>query len=243
MWSRPVVLSLAWFALLHPLLAWSASRIGWWTLESIDYLIMTAISVYGAIWISRCATRQRYLITGVERHLKRYLEPDQRRFRRPSVLASIACLDELSASEPDNLNWLFLQGKAWQLLGEYEKALPYFENALEQDPGHGDLINEMAVVLIELSRFEDADKALRRGIKANPEHQALLGNQVILAILRGPIKHAISYGRRFEELFPNDPRNQMMMLLVEEIRAGRRQRPASYAALRTQPKPVAGQSA
>lgn len=238
MWPRPLALSLGGLALLLPLPVWFASRADWWTLESMDYLILGAISIYGAIWVSRTLSRHRYLVTGVERHLKRYLTSGQRRFRRSSVLASISCLDELTTLEPGNLNWPFLQGKAWQLLGEYEKALPFFETALSHDPGHGDLMNEIVVVLIELSRFEDADKALRQALKVNPGHQALLGNQVVLAVLRGPIKQAITHAHRFEEQFPNDPRNQMLMLLAEEVRAGKRQRPASYAALRAQPKPV-----
>ena len=242
MWPRSVVLCLSGIGLLHPIPVWLASRAGWWTLESMDYLIMVAISLYGAIWVSRSMTRYRYLVTGVERHLKRFIEPGQTRFRRSSVVASISCLDELSMREPDKLNWPFLQGKAWQMLGDYDKALPFFERALEHDPGHGDLINETAVVLIELSRLDEAEEMLRRGIKANPAHQALLGNQVVLATLHGPIKKALSYGRRFEERFPKDPRNQTILLLVEEILAGKRQRPASYAALRAQPKPVATSS-
>jgi Tfp pilus assembly protein PilF len=150
------------------------------------------------------------------------------------VRQSIPYLDELIGLDPENNQWFFMKGKAHQLLMEFEAALHAFDTALQGDPDHGDLLNEYAVAAIELGKFDLARTTLRKGIKKHPDHMALSGNEVLVNILTGKISNAIKLAKKLRDRYPKEPMNLLMLRVAEEIRAGKREQPTSYEALRQQ---------
>jgi tetratricopeptide (TPR) repeat protein len=91
----------------------------------------------------------------------------------PSTVAALTRVTEL---EPDD-------AKAWRTLallhredGEFEQALPAYEETLRLDPKQPDVRFELAEALVSMGRYSEAEQQLAscRGAIAEPDRRALL---------------------------------------------------------------------
>jgi tetratricopeptide (TPR) repeat protein len=72
------------------------------------------------------------------------------------VLESLACLNQWLEYEPDNVQALYLRGRAQQQARSWEKAAADYRRAVELDPKRADVRDRLVQCLLELSRFEEA---------------------------------------------------------------------------------------
>jgi tetratricopeptide (TPR) repeat protein len=72
------------------------------------------------------------------------------------ILESLACLNQWLEFQPDNVQALYLRGRAQQQARAWEKAAADYRRAVELDPQRADARDRLAQCLLELSRFEEA---------------------------------------------------------------------------------------
>ncbi|HEX5683208.1 MAG TPA: tetratricopeptide repeat protein [Ideonella sp.] len=105
---------------------------------------------------------------------------------QPQVMAE-ACLAalKLSPAQPEALQ---LMGVAQHLLGRHEAALQWLDKAAEHKPDAADLHVNRGEVLRTLTRWPEAEAALRRALELLPENVEALNNLGLVLQARG--RHA-----------------------------------------------------
>jgi tetratricopeptide (TPR) repeat protein len=72
------------------------------------------------------------------------------------ILEGIACVDRWLKLQPDSVPALTLRGKIWHKGRSYRNALPDLQRAVQLDPAHDDAHWNLALVVLELGRFDEA---------------------------------------------------------------------------------------
>jgi tetratricopeptide (TPR) repeat protein len=106
---------------------------------------------------------------------------------------------------PKAWNGWFVLGWALRKLGRYGDSLESLKKAVELGGSSSDLKNEMAICLMELGDFKQAQKELEQALRDDPENIKIISNLGVLAMKTGSKTKAASYFRYLLELDPADP--------------------------------------
>jgi serine/threonine protein kinase/tetratricopeptide (TPR) repeat protein len=110
---------------------------------------------------------------------------------------------ELNQNEP------FIQGNlasAYLLVGKYEEAIAHLRRVEEIDPAqHGDVITQIATVLVRAGRREEADKLLPEVFELAKQSKVDPYNVALLYIARGEYDEALNWLVRSESMAINSP--------------------------------------
>src|SRR5437867_13025841 len=83
---------------------------------------------------------------------------------------AISLFDEVVRINPKNWAALWLLGKVYQRLGEYEKGLAAFARSHEIRPDQPDVAREASIAAMDLGRPEEAVVYCERALLAEPDH-------------------------------------------------------------------------
>ena len=67
-------------------------------------------------------------------------------------------------------------GLAWNLQGEASKAALAYREAIKADPSHAPSLSNLAVVVANAGRAEEAEQYLRQAIRVQPRYVEAYGN-------------------------------------------------------------------
>ena len=116
---------------------------------------------------------------------------------------------EFIERHPKVWNGWFILGWALRKLGRYNDGLEAFKKALELGrlcgAGAGDILNEMAICLMETGDLTGARKELEQALGEDPENTKIISNLGVLAQKCGKPEEAAAFFRTVLELDPDDP--------------------------------------
>jgi Flp pilus assembly protein TadD len=112
--------------------------------------------------------------------------------------------EEFLASRPDFQNAWFLLGWAHRRLAEYTKGKEAFLKALEVGAPHADLLNELAICLMELGELPESRARLLEALKIEPENTKVISNLGIVALKAGNRDESLGFFRTVLEIDPDD---------------------------------------
>lgn len=116
-------------------------------------------------------------------------------------------LEMLKALEDDHDEWwnlLFFIGLGYRMMEQYEDALGYFLKVMTLNTGHIKTMNEIAICLLSLGDFAEAERYLKEAIRLSPENCELLCNMGIVHLHKGDQVTARIYFDRAHEASPED---------------------------------------
>ena len=116
----------------------------------------------------------------------------------------IASIREFLASRPGVPNAWFLLGWANRRLGRYAEGRDAFMKALEVGSPHADLLNELAICLMELGELAESRKRLGEALALEPENTKVISNLGILSLKAGNKADALGFFRTVLEIEPDD---------------------------------------
>ncbi len=116
----------------------------------------------------------------------------------------IAHIRAFIESRPDFQNAWFLLGWGHRRLGEYAEGKEAFLKALDVGAPHADLLNELAICLMELGELSESRKRLGEALRLEPENIKVISNLGIVALKSGHPDEARGFFRTVLELDPQD---------------------------------------
>jgi len=116
----------------------------------------------------------------------------------------IGYIEGFIASRPDFQNAWFLLGWAHRRLGEFAEGKEAFLKALSLGTAHADLLNELAICLMELGEMAESEKRLLEALKIEPENTKVISNLGIVALKAGNREEALGFFRTVLEIDPED---------------------------------------
>jgi tetratricopeptide (TPR) repeat protein len=116
----------------------------------------------------------------------------------------IGFIKEFIASRPDFQNAWFLLGWGHRRLGEYALGKEAFLKALSVGAPHADLLNELAICLMELGELAESQKRLLEALTLEPENTKVISNLGIVALKASNRKDALGFFRTVLEIDPED---------------------------------------
>ena len=128
----------------------------------------------------------------------------------------ISQIREFLASRPTVANAWFLLGWAQRRLGRYAEGRDAFLKALELGSPHADLLNELAICLMELGELAQSRKRLAEALALEPENTKVISNLGIVALKSGDTDEALRFFRTVLEIEPEDP---IAARYIEELSA------------------------
>jgi Flp pilus assembly protein TadD len=116
----------------------------------------------------------------------------------------IAHIREFLSSRPAVGNAWFLLGWAYRRLARYQEGRDAFLKALELGSPHADLLNELAICLMELGELTESRKKLADALALEPENTKVISNLGIVALKAGDRDEAVRFFRTVLEIEPED---------------------------------------
>ncbi len=108
------------------------------------------------------------------------------------------------SSRPQVPNAWFLLGWAQRRLGRYAEGKEAFLKALELGSAHADLLNELAICLMELGELSESRNRLREALALEPENTKVISNLGIVSLKAGNREEALGFFRTVLEIEPTD---------------------------------------
>ncbi len=108
------------------------------------------------------------------------------------------------STRPTVPNAWFLLGWANRRLGRYAEGRDAFLKALERGSPHADLLNELAICLMELGELAQSRARLEEALALEPENTKVISNLGILSLKTGDRDDALGFFRTVLEIEPED---------------------------------------
>lgn len=120
-------------------------------------------------------------------------------------------------------------GKVEWRLGDMNAALAALEQAHAINPEQPDGCRELGVIYLELDRADDALPIARRALELRPLDAGLHCNLALILLLTGDVEAARVGATRALALDPADGVTRGVLKMIDDVSAGRRQKPRSLA--------------
>ena len=117
----------------------------------------------------------------------------------------VAHITEFLATRPDVSNAWFLLGWGKRRLKWYAEGRDAFLKALEYGAPHADLLNELAICLMELGELSEGEQRLREALLLEPENTKVISNLGVIALKKGNREDARGFFQTVQEMDPDDP--------------------------------------
>ncbi len=115
------------------------------------------------------------------------------------------CINNFLEKNREIWNAWFLKGWALRKLSRFAEALTAFKEAERIKGNHIDILNEMAICLLELEKFEESRSCLQKALELDPENLKVISNMGILSLKEGNTEDAAAFFRTVLDLDPEDP--------------------------------------
>ena len=153
-----------------------------------------------------------------------------------AVSHAVQQLASLLEDQPDWWQALFFHGKGCIALGRHDEAFRSLERAFELEKESEPIARELAGVCIELGKFTRAVEVGEHAVALQPDDPESLGNLSLGYLLAQRVDAAHKAITAAIALRPEDPVNQRLQRIIEDVRSGRRPQPMSMRDLQRQPK-------
>ncbi|WP_161595844.1 tetratricopeptide repeat protein [Flavobacterium pectinovorum] len=138
-------------------------------------------------------------------------------FEKRRAKKSIRHFENALAIFPEHFPSLFFIGKIYQRFGEYEKALLYFEKALEIEKENYNLPQEASLVAMDLNLIDKAIEYSNEALQRSPNNFALMGNHAMNLLIAGEDEIAKEIIEKAVKLEPNDSINKNIQNKINAV--------------------------
>jgi tetratricopeptide (TPR) repeat protein len=135
---------------------------------------------------------------------------------------AIALFVEVVQINPGNWRAMWLLGKAYQRLGEYDPGLQWFSRAHRINPDQPDVAREAAIAAMDLGQPEEAIPYCERAIEAKPDDPGLRANLAVALLFSGRPDEARAVAQEAPRRNPGDEITAHIVRIVEEVLSGTR---------------------
>lgn len=138
------------------------------------------------------------------------------------LLHGIQIYDRVIEINPQNWPAMFMVGKAYQRLKDFEKALRWFSRAHEIHPEQPDVAREASIAAMEAGRPAEAIPLCQKAIQSKPNDPGLRANLALAFLFTGDVEKASSVAEEAMRQDANDEITRRIVDVCQEVRAGRR---------------------
>jgi len=234
-WSFPLVLSLG----LTGMALWirrSRSREGAWTAPGVEgERLLRLAGLFAVVWVISFlpfAVTARYraplvpLLLLFASVFLAFVVEEWRRGARQRSFPWIAVCGVLlvpthvnfAGYEPSFARWHYQRGIAYKNLGQLPAALPEYELALKENPGHLGATRDLGAALASLGRIGESIPYFERAIERDRTHAVTWMNLATAYEATGRDQEALAAYRRVVELVGNAPRARQGITRIESRR-------------------------
>lgn len=146
------------------------------------------------------------------------LEPRQ----RERLEDAIPLFVEVVRINPGNWAAMWLLGKVYQRLDEYEHGLAWFARAHRVNPDQPDVAREAAIAAMDLGRPEEAILFCGRAIETDPDDPGLRANLALALLFSGKPGEAPAVAQEALARDPTDKITAHLVRIIEEVLGGTR---------------------
>jgi tetratricopeptide (TPR) repeat protein len=137
----------------------------------------------------------------------------------------IRLLDDALKLFPDNWSALWIQGKAFQALGEHEQAYTRFKRSYALQGNNPDVARELMLESLEVGRANEAVDVARGAATKHPGDSGLRANLALALLLAGRLDEAAATAAEAQRMDPSDVITKDLVSIISEVRRGKRPRP------------------
>jgi tetratricopeptide (TPR) repeat protein len=135
---------------------------------------------------------------------------------------AVPLFGEVVAINPGNWAAMWLLGKTYQRLGDYERALPWFSRAHRVNPDHPDMAREASIAAMEVGRPEEAVPFCDRALAAKPDDPGLRANLALALLFSGRPGEAQAVAGEALRRDPADEITAQIVRIIDEVLSGAR---------------------
>ena len=146
-------------------------------------------------------------------------------WKRRKARKAIRMYRECLKIDPDHWQSFWLMGKAYQALGESSRALENFTKAVELEDENPDVPREASISAMNCGEVDASVKYSAEALRRKPGDAGLMSNHALNLLVKGDDDEAKKWIIKAIEADPEDPVNQHVQLLIQEVREGVRPRP------------------
>ncbi len=117
---------------------------------------------------------------------KSEISPEQRTYEEKIIKEQMTILDK----DPANIKALFQVAFEYQFLGDYRKAVKFYEEVLKNDTNHIVALNNLADIYETLEEYDAAAEYIKRLYSLSPENSEAIRDTVRILLLAGDDFHA-----------------------------------------------------
>ena len=115
-------------------------------------------------------------------------------------------------------NLLFFIGLAYRKLGEFEAAMPFFQEVIRLRPSQGDACNEPGLCYASLSDFDSAEKYFKKAALLDDNDPEILCNLAAVYINTGRLEEAENLLNEAEKLAPGEGITSLWRAELEKLK-------------------------
>jgi len=149
------------------------------------------------------------------------------RNRESDRRTGIACLDRAIQLRADYWQALWVRGKAYRALRDFEAARDSFKAAFALQSENPDVGRELVAAYLELGDFGEAVPIAKTLSDSHPTNAGLRANYALALLLDGQIAAAEATVTDAIRLDPSDPITITLKSRIDDVERGRRRRPIS----------------
>jgi len=129
---------------------------------------------------------------------------------------------EVVQINPANWPAMWLLGKAYQRLGQYEQGLAWFSRAHRVNPDHPDVAREASIAAMDLGQSTEAISFCERAIAANPNDAGLRANLALALLFSEKPAEASKIAQDALAQNPTDAITTNIVRIIDEVLSGKR---------------------
>lgn len=144
----------------------------------------------------------------------------------------VAYMRAVTEYNPRNWAAFWIEGKAYQALGQNAAANAAFQAAYNLQRGNADVAREYAESCLALGRANEAIDATRQAIGLAPDDAGLRANLALAFLIAGRNQDALQTITSSLQMNPTDGISRRLKAVIEDVIAGRRVQPRTLADVR-----------
>jgi Tetratricopeptide repeat len=141
---------------------------------------------------------------------------------RRKLQDAIPLYEEVIGINPGNWAAMWLLGKVYQRLAEFEKGFGWFSRAHRVNPDQPDVAREAAIAALDLGHPEEAIPMCEAAIEAKPDDPGLKANLALALLFSQKPQEALAIANDALARDPSDRITANLARIIREVATGRR---------------------